>query len=73
MRVCPIDFKSCCDDICHGGGCLRTGGSEEMLEVCQLCHKPIVNRECDCEWDFEDDEDHCYPAPIPGKDGPGPS
>jgi hypothetical protein len=73
MRVCPIDFKPCCDDICHGGGCLRTQGSEEMIEVCQFCHIPIVDRECGCDPDGRNYYDEYYPENIPGKDGPGPS
>lgn len=48
MRVCPVDLKPCCDDICHGAGCVQSEG-EDMIEICQFCHKPIIEDECDCE------------------------
>ena len=47
MQVCPIDLRPCCDDICYGAGCLR-GGGEDMIQICHLCHKPVIDGECDC-------------------------
>jgi len=53
MRVCPIDFEPCCDDICHGAGCIRSEG-EEMVEICRFCHEPILE-DYGCECDGDDD------------------
>lgn len=37
MDVCPVDFRPCMDDLCHGGGCLRSPYGEEMLTKCPNC------------------------------------
>ena len=34
---CPVDGKACPDDLCHGGGCIRTEHNEPMLELCETC------------------------------------
>jgi len=58
--LCPKDYKPCCDDLCHGGGCLRMNGYE-MLVVCDVC-KGIIDEEipecgtCKCGEDYEDDQ-----------------
>lgn len=39
--LCPADLKPCCDDLCHGGGCLKTGG--EMIPTCAKCHGPMMD------------------------------
>ena len=52
MKVCPVDLKPCCDDICHGAGCLNSEG-EDMIELCHTCGKPII-------YEFFDDCCECY-------------
>lgn len=49
MKVCPIDLEPCCDDICHGAGCVQC--DEPMLEECHLCGEIIEEGECGCEPD----------------------
>jgi hypothetical protein len=57
MKLCPSDLKPCCDDLCHGGGCLQEGG-EPMVEVCQHCGQPIIEDEgCECDPTGYDDDD----------------
>ena len=52
-RVCPVDYKSCPDDMCHGAGCVRSSG-EEMIDLCDFCgqelefNSPCVNW-CGCQ------------------------
>lgn len=41
--LCPKDYKPCCDDLCHGGGCMQMNGYE-MLRVCDVC-KGIIDEE----------------------------
>ena len=50
-QVCPFDGKGCCDDLCHGSGCMRSGG-EEMVPVCDECHAVI--------WDHDELPDTGY-------------
>lgn len=63
--VCPKDFKGCCDDMCHGAGCLRMGGYQ-MLLVCDVC-RGFVDEEipdlstCTCEGGDDYYEDDCEP------------
>ena len=57
MQVCPIDLKPCCDDICHGAGCVRSEG-EDMIEICHVCHEPIEEGCCNC-----DNDDGCERCP----------
>lgn len=52
MRVCPKDLRPCCDDLCHGAGCMDAEG-EEMVEICEVCGVP--EQDCNCH-DFDDDE-----------------
>lgn len=62
MKACPIDLNPCCDDICHGSGCLNSEG-EDMVELCHVCHKPINYElayeccECEDEIDAENSDD----------------
>lgn len=34
--ICPKDGSPCCDDLCHGSGCLQMEGYP-MLAECDLC------------------------------------
>lgn len=58
--LCPKDYKPCCDDLCHGGGCLRMGGYA-MLQECDVC-KGIIDEEipdcgtCTCGQDDTGDD-----------------
>lgn len=55
--LCPSDGKPCCDDLCHGGGCIQMDGYA-MLKVCDICGGQIDEEipECStCTCDFEDD------------------
>lgn len=62
MLVCPIDLKPCCDDICRGGGCIRTGGSEEMIDIgeCPMCGKTTCSDcdldQCECPVEYDDED-----------------
>ena len=47
MSLCPKDGKPCCDDLCHGSGCLRMDGYP-MLEVCDHCNGIIDEEMPDC-------------------------
>lgn len=54
--VCPLDAKSCCDDLCHGSSlCLRTGAP--VWERCWRCGHFVdpEDPECGCT-EIEDDE-----------------
>lgn len=58
--LCPIDFKPCCDDLCHGGGCINDPGRSEMYEPCGGCGNYVSGSDkddCTCEPDY-DDYDH---------------
>lgn len=61
--LCPKDGKYCCDDLCHGGGCMMMGGYA-MLEICQSCGGAIDTEipecsTCACDRDdyYDDDDD----------------
>ena len=60
MSLCPHDNKPCCDDLCHGGGCMKMDGYP-MLQVCDFC-KGIIDdgipecSTCTCEGDYDDDD-----------------
>ncbi len=66
MSLCPADGRPCCDDLCHGGGCLQMGGYQ-MLERCQFCNGTIDTElpECstctcgDDEYPEDDRDDYC--------------
>lgn len=45
MSYCPIDGKPCCDDLCHGGGCIQTGFSEPMDRRCERCKQLVPGDE----------------------------
>lgn len=66
--ICPKTLKGCCDDLCHGGGCLESDG-EPMMSPCIGCGQPISDEFmdlCTCDPDeFEDDS----PAALPGDRG----
>jgi hypothetical protein len=53
IMLCPSNGKPCCDDLCHGGGCMMMDGYQ-MLERCPFC-KGIIDSEmpecstCTCE------------------------
>jgi len=51
-----MDYEPCCDDICHGAGCIRAGG-EEMIEICQRCNEPI-EEDAGCVCDEDDSHDY---------------
>ncbi len=66
MSLCPADGRPCCDDLCHGGGCMRLGGYQ-MLERCQFC-KGTIDTElpecstCTCgDDDYPEDDDDDRP------------
>jgi hypothetical protein len=74
VMLCPADGKPCCDDLCHGGGCMSMGGYG-MLERCYRCNGTIDNEipecsSCTCEdgpngvyWDDADyDASEASPA-----------
>lgn len=59
--VCPKDYKPCCDDLCHGSGCLRDNGYP-MLQECDVCHGIIDEGQPDCgtcacgsDYDYDDE------------------
>ena len=57
--LCPKDFKPCCDDLCHGGGCLMMEGMA-MYHECEGCGALISDDdhdECSCEPDYYDYSD----------------
>jgi hypothetical protein len=61
MSICPKDFTPCCDDLCHGGGCLRMQGSP-MLQVCPvyggLNELELSQLKCSCDdQDYPEDDD----------------
>lgn len=58
MSHCPSDGKPCCDDLCHNGGCLKTG--TEMLQLCSVCKQLINTEDSSCLCD--DDEYPRYEA-----------
>ena len=56
--LCPKDGTPCCDDLCHGSGCLAMGGYE-MLSVCDFCGGTIDIEvpdcsTCKCEDEYDD-------------------
>lgn len=55
MKACPVDMEPCCDDICHGAGCIKSCG-EDMIEICHLCNEPKDEYGCECD----DDDDFYY-------------
>lgn len=52
--ICPVDFKTCIDDICYGAGCIRAGG--DMLTRCDKCRSPTEST-LDCIVLCEDCDD----------------
>lgn len=61
--LCPKDNKPCCDDMCHGAGCIEMGGYA-MLSVCERCGGTIDEEipecgtcTCDDENDYYDDDE----------------
>lgn len=57
MSICPADMKACCDDLCHGGGCLVMEGYP-MLERCDVCGGTVDDGDLDigtCTCGDEDD------------------
>lgn len=45
--LCPATGKGCCDDLCHGGGCLSMDGYP-MLSECNICGGTIDEAIPDC-------------------------
>lgn len=57
--ICPADGSACCDDLCHGAGCMQMDGYP-MLSVCDVCGGLIDDTipECStCTCDRDDDDD----------------
>lgn len=56
MSLCPKTLQPCCDDICHGSGCLEMNGSA-MVQKCEHCGHFFSEGYggCDCK-DAEDEE-----------------
>lgn len=44
---CPKDGSACCDDMCHGAGCLQMDGYA-MLAECDVCGGLIDEEIPDC-------------------------
>jgi len=65
MRVCPVNLEACCDDICHGAGCIQSAG-EDMVEICQHCHAPMLEGLCECDDEFEATTTNHTPCPPGG-------
>lgn len=59
MSICPKDGKACCDDLCHGSGCLQMGGYP-MLRVCDICKGLMDDEIDDCSTCTCGDEDDYY-------------
>ena len=65
MSICPKDGSACCDDLCHGGGCLQMNGYP-MIEICQFCGGEIDEAmpecgTCTCDDDeYGDALEECY-------------
>ena len=63
MSLCPVTWKPCMDDLCHGGGCLRSQHGASMIERCAACgvyYDPDFE-DCECydEYpDFEEEGDY---------------
>ena len=45
--ICPKTHTPCCDDLCHGSGCLMMDGYP-MLEICYFCTGTIDEGDLDC-------------------------
>lgn len=45
--ICPSTMQPCCDDLCHGAGCLAMNGYP-MLEECAFCGGTIDESIPDC-------------------------
>lgn len=56
MSICPKDGTYCCDDICHGAGCIQMDGYQ-MLEKCDICGGIIDAEIPECGTCRCDDED----------------
>jgi len=54
--LCPKTGQPCCDDLCHGSGCLQMDGYP-MLAVCDRCGGTIDEGNPECSTCFCDDED----------------
>lgn len=61
--ICPKDGSACCDDLCHGAGCLQMDGYP-MLSRCDVCGG-LIDEEipdcgtCTCDWEEDDHWDYC--------------
>lgn len=72
--LCPQDGRPCCDDLCHGGGCIALDGYP-MLETCQFCGGTVDTAIPECSTCSCDDlgygdpdewrEEEEVPAPPP--------
>lgn len=57
---CPADGCACCDDLCHGAGCLKMGGYP-MLAICDVCGGEIDEAIPECgTCTCDDDDDYWY-------------
>jgi hypothetical protein len=65
MGYCPKDGKPCLDDICYGGGCIRSKYHESILMRCDGCGQLVSadgsdDWECECAFpvnDYDEDEE----------------
>jgi hypothetical protein len=55
--ICPKTMKGCCDDLCHGAGCLQMDGYA-MLSRCDHCGGLIDEEIPDCGTCTCDDDDY---------------
>ena len=53
---CPKDGKTCCDDLCYGGGCLQMDGAPMLYKCeCGALVSDDDHMDCTCE-ESEHDE-----------------
>ena len=77
MSKCPFDGSACCDDLCHGSGCMQMEGYP-MIQRCDFCGGDIDEEIPDCSTctcgedddDFYDFEPLDVPDDDPANDAP---
>lgn len=58
---CPKDGSACCDDLCHGAGCIQMDGYA-MLAECDVCGGLVDEEIPDCgTCTCDDDQDDYWP------------
>ncbi len=72
MSICPKDGSACCDDLCHGAGCLQMDGYQ-MLDICHVCKGTIDHEIEDCGTCTCDDDFYCDDYSNEREESPGAS